>query len=340
MVPTGQAGGQQRDGEDPARRAAQQRFERVVGFLDGGHVREAPLEERRGGHDEHGRVDQPRKAHGDGDVDQLKPEQSPRPLRVARQDAVLGERRVQKNHMRHDRRAQDGRGEQHGLLWQNGHHGVKGHLAPIRRAKPRFQEIGNGDDAYEHADDGLDLAEAAHFESQNEKRREGRCECCREEGHAEEEVEADRRADVLGEVCGHGDDFHHSPHAPHHGLGEVGAAMLGEIRAGGDSQLGRESLHQQGHQVARHHHPDQRVAELGTGLDVRGEVAGVDIGHAGDEGGPQEGEEAADAPFAALPLQHVEGGLDGSGVAGLDAVGGGRALWIALIRQEKEGAKS
>ena len=73
-------------------------------------------------------------------------------------------------------------------------------------------------------------------------------------------------------------------HRPHDDRArEVLAAQLGQVAAGRDADLRREVLDQHRHQVRREQHPQQQVAVLRAAGDVRGEVAGVDVGDAGDE---------------------------------------------------------
>jgi hypothetical protein len=87
----------------------------------------------------------------------------------------------------------------------------------------------------------------------------------------------------------------------HHRVWEAVAAVLGQVQAGGNAQLGRQRLDEHGHQVAGYNKPQQRVAELGAALDVGGKVTGVDVGHAGDKGRPQEGQQPGQAAFFAAP---------------------------------------
>ena len=70
--------------------------------------------------------------------------------------------------------------------------------------------------------------------------------------------------------------------------GEVVAAQLGQVPAGGQAQLGRQGLDQHRQQVGHHDDPDQQVAEPGAGGEVGGEVAGVDVRDRGDEGGAEQ----------------------------------------------------
>ena len=52
-------------------------------LLDRADLSQSGVEERRGGHDQHRHVDQPRQAHGDEDIDQLIAEELALLLRMA-----------------------------------------------------------------------------------------------------------------------------------------------------------------------------------------------------------------------------------------------------------------
>ena len=59
---------------------------------------------------------------------------------------------------------------------------------------------------------------------------------------------------------------------------------LRQRSAGHQAELGRQVLHQAGHHVGQHDHPDQQEAELRARADVGGDIAGVDVGDGRDEG--------------------------------------------------------
>ena len=85
--------------------------------------------------------------------------------------------------------------------------------------------------------------------------------------------------------------------------------MLSQVQAGSDPQLCRKGLDEHGHQIAGYDDPEQCVAKLGASLDVGGEVAGIHIGHAGDESWPQEWQQARQTAFPALAGQDLEGAV-------------------------------
>jgi hypothetical protein len=117
----------------------------------------------------------------------------------------------------------------------------------------------------------------------------------RQQGHAEEQVQPQSGAHELGDVGGH-----------RHGLGlqpqkdgrRRRVALAGEFRqvvVGDDAELGRQVLHEHGHEVGHGHDPQQQKAELGAAGHVGREVAGVDVGNRRNEGRPQHGQGGAQA---------------------------------------------
>ena len=110
-----------------------------------------------------------------------------------------------------------------------------------------------------------------------------------DEQRAEEEIEADGRAEEFGEVGGDGGDLGGDPEADGGGSREVLAAVLRQGEAGDDAQLGGEVLDEHRHGVRPEQDPEQAVAKLRAAEDVGGEVAGVDVGDRGDEGGAEVG---------------------------------------------------
>ena len=65
------------------------------------------------------------------------------------------------------------------------------------------------------------------------------------------------------------------------------AAVLGEGLSSDDAQLRAEVLDEDRHGVRPEEHPEETVAELAAAEDVGGEVAGVDVGDGGYEGGAE-----------------------------------------------------
>ena len=97
----------------------------------GADAEQASCVEDRGGRREHGQVDEAGDAHRDHDVHHLEVKDLSPCLLVRADDPLLGQRRVQVDHVRHHRGAQDARGEQDGLgAIQVRDEGVARHRAP------------------------------------------------------------------------------------------------------------------------------------------------------------------------------------------------------------------
>ena len=77
--------------------------------------------------------------------------------------------------------------------------------APVGMRVEDLEREAGDDDADEHRDDGLELAERRATRRQDRERDDAREQPGREERDAEEQVEAERGADELGQVGGHRD---------------------------------------------------------------------------------------------------------------------------------------
>ena len=178
-----------------------------------------------------------------------------------------------------------------------------------RRVDAREREVveeAEADDPEEGGDRELEAAVALRLQPEDRERDDGRDQAGGERRHAEQQVERDRGADELGEVGGDRDRLRLHPQAPGDRAREAVAAQLGQVAAGRDARLGRQVLHEHRHQVRGDDHPDEQVAVARAAGDVGGEVARVDVGDGGDEGGAEQGGAAAHAPAGAQPPQRAE----------------------------------
>ena len=147
----------------------------------------------------------------------------------------------------------------------------------------------------EHGDHGLELAEPAALQAEDHERGDADEEGGGEERQAGQQVDADRRADELGDVRRHRDQLGLDPEPERDPAREPLATDLGQVHPGRDPELRAHRLDQHRHQVGDEHDPEEQVAELGAAGHVGGEVARVDVGHRGDEGRSEEGRVPADA---------------------------------------------
>ena len=281
--------------------------------------------EQRGGDDQHRHVDQAGDAHGDAHVDALEAQQPLALAVVARRDAPLRQRRVQVDDVRHDRGAEDAGRQQHRVRALEAGDEALGGLAGVEADAQRVVEEAEDDEPEQAGDDGLEAPVALGLQPEDREGDDGGDEPGLEERHVEEQVQRDGGADELGEVGRHGDQLGLDPQPPRDRPREVIAAQLGEVAPGRDADLGREVLDQHRHEVGAEQHPQQQVAVLGAAGDVRGEVAGVDVGDAGDEGRPEQGEGAAQAPARLQLLQSTRRRKRDGGV-------GHAATWARMAR--------
>jgi hypothetical protein len=88
----------------------------------------------------------------------------------------------------------------------------------------------------------------------------------------------DVRADIYGvgdEQQGHQGGDHPPGHHPVH--------VLGETPAGHPADVGADQLDRAHQREGQDHGPEQAVAELGAGLGIGGDTAGVVVGGAGNQ---------------------------------------------------------
>ena len=274
-------------------------------------------EEDRCSDREHREVDEAGDRHRDDDVDPLEALNALLLRLVSADNAVLGQGRMEVDDVRHDRCAQNPRRDEDRLgALEPRHEDV---LDGFRRARLREEDLeGEGDDdhADERCDHRFEPAKPVALKGQDPEGTRAGQQPGGEERHAEQKVEAERGAEDLGQVGGHGDRLRLEPEPERHRPAKVVAAGLRQVAAGRDPQLRRERLHQHRHQVRGDDHPAEQVAVLGPARNVRGEVAGVDVGDRGDEGWPEEGPEPADT--LALARQRGLGGAKRRCLAGED----------------------
>jgi hypothetical protein len=99
--------------------------------------------------------------HRDHDVDELEAEDPQARLGARADDAPLGQRRVQVDHVRHHGRAEDARGEQQRLRALKARDEAARDAAPRRVGEPDLEREADHDHAHEHANRSLEVTEAA-----------------------------------------------------------------------------------------------------------------------------------------------------------------------------------
>ena len=226
----------------------------------------------------------------------------PPPARRGRREPVAAERGVRVDRVRHDRGAEDGCREQHRVGVGEARHEPAEHARGVGRAtKTPTREADAMID--EQADDHeLERAwSAPRLHHEQPERDAAGDEAAPQERHAEQQVEGDGPADDLGEVGGHRHEFGLQPvGAAAPAVADAPAEHLGQALAGHDAELRRQVLDEPGHDVAEHDDPDEQVAVLRARRHVARDVARVEVGDAGDEGGAdQPGERGTPCAVAA-----------------------------------------
>ena len=161
--------------------------------------------------------------------------------------------------------------------------------AEIRLPQHQFDQETEPDHTEEPGNDGFQRAGAVSLQAKDGEGRNSGEDPGREQGNAEEEVQANRRAQEFGEIGGHRHQLGNDPLATGEPSWTPFADELREVLAGGNPQLGGKGLDQHRHQVGGDDDPDQHVPEIGASLDVGREVSRIDVSHGRNEGGAEVG---------------------------------------------------
>ena len=215
-------------------------------------------------------------------------------LRRAADQAPLGERRVQVDHVRHDGRADDAHRQQQRRGARDARHErAVGDLVHAGAREHDLDRERRHDHPHQDRDDRLQAAKPRRLQPQDPEGRHGGDQAADEQRQPEDDVDAQRRADELGQIGRHRDELGLDPQPDDHRPREVLPAQLGQVLAGRDADLGADRLDQHRHEVGDDDRPQQLVAELRAGGHVDGEVARIDVGDGGDERRSQERQVAA-----------------------------------------------
>ena len=188
------------------------------------------------------------------------------------------------------------------------HNGVNCCRRPIDGRDEHLDDVTEGDDRDETADDQLDRPESALAGHEYPIDDHSSDRHADQQGDVKEQRESDAGTDEFREIGRHRRNFADYPHREGHRQTETLAAELGEIAAGDDSELCGQRLEQHCDQIRKQHRPQEAISVFGAGLDVGREIAGIDESDRDDDGGT--GESRIAAPPAALAIEHVTSRLD------------------------------
>jgi len=126
---------------------------------------------------------------------------------ISRHDTALREGGMQVHHMRHDGGSHDSDNRNDAAPADVRHDAVICDIAPCGAGEKRLDDITRCDDADQCGDDRFHRTDSVTLHGQNAVRRE----CCDDDRDAQvqvkEQIEAQRRAQELGEVSRHRPDF-------------------------------------------------------------------------------------------------------------------------------------
>ena len=132
-------------------------------------------------------------------------------------------------------------------------------------------------------------------------------------GQAEEQLQGNGAAYQLGQVAGNDRHFGQQPEGDPPEPRQQTAAGLGQIQPRRDAQAAAERLEHHRHQAGEPDHPQQAVAELGAGRQIRGPIARIHVAHCHQVAGAQHPQKGAHRAQAGRNVHHL--GVDAGGRA-------------------------
>lgn len=285
---------EQRDAEQPRGRAADDRRDQPIGLLDVGDARLARRMERRAGQHEDRGIDEHRDDERYPRVDADHRERFLDCVARTADDAPrLHDRRMQVEVVRHDGRADDAERQHDRILAIVARH-TRGeamqHGAPIGRHHRDLRDEAERHRTDQPEHDRLDLPEPLALQAEDDHRIERGEDDAPCERHAEQQLEGERAAQYFGDVAR---DDRHLGGDPLNDPAErpvTVVARLREIATGDEPEPHGERLQEDRGDARKHDDPQQRVAELGAGLNVGCPVAGIHVADRDEQ--PRAGESA------------------------------------------------
>ena len=237
--------------------------------------------------------------------------------RARADDAVLGERRVQVDHVRHHGRAEDAGREQERLgAVEPGNRGPRASWGPDGIREQDLEREAHDDHADEHGDHRLEAAEAARLQAPGSRtRRRPVISPAGKSGMPKSRLRPTRRADELGEVGGHRDRLGLQPEKTRSCAGRSarGRAPAGSARS--RCRAWRSSTGSASPSGSRRRSPTPGGSRTSApAATFVAKLPGIDVGDRRDEGRAEERQDAAEA--LALAAQRALGGREDARLAG------------------------
>ena len=163
------------------------------------------------------------------------------------------------------------------------------------------------DHAEQRDDQRLDPAEALVLEIEDQEHVERGDEDADLERNAEDQVEADRGADHLGEVGGDDRDFGEDQSGQATARGKASRQAWARSRPVATARRAHSELQHDRHDVGEQRDEEQRVAELGAAGERGRPVAGVHVADGDEIAGAEEGERPSEGRTL---RRHGDGAVD------------------------------
>src|SRR5450432_1162591 len=97
------------------------------------------------------------------------------------------------------------------------------------------------------------------------------------------QLEANGSTQKLGQIGRHSNHFRQRPHSPHNRPWKMLTTQFSKIMTSRNTQLGRQYLNKDSHQVTDHNDPEEEIAKTRSTLNIGREITSIYIGHTGNK---------------------------------------------------------
>ena len=277
-----QAAGKERAGKTDADHRAKQ----SISALNIGHIAMARIVESGGGEDEDGGIDEGGPQERERRIERAVADGFPL-ARAGRLDpARLHDGGMEVEIMGHDRGTDDANADVEEIrVAQDFRAGgqAREHAEETGPGQGDFDGKAEGDGRHENDDERLQVTEALVLQVKNGEDIETGEDAAEQERDAEKELQADGHAHDFRQIAGGDGQLAENPEEDDDRRGIAVAARLGEIAASGNSELEREMLQEDGHEIGHQNDAQERIPELRATGEIGRPVAGVHVADGDDE---------------------------------------------------------
>ena len=202
--------------------------------------------------------------------------------------SIDDERRVQIDRVRHHRRTEHARRQQHGFGAVETRDQTAEYIAGRRGLQDESGEEADHDDREHGHDHPLeDLLLPRVLQDQDDHGHHADDQSADHQRQVEQQLQSDSPAHDLGQIGCRGDDLGLHPVCAAGTRGQAPAEQRGQAGSGDDAEFGRLVLDDHGDQIGHHQNPHEQESVAGARGDIGGHIARVHVGDRGDEGGSE-----------------------------------------------------